>query len=181
MLKVISLMGAPGTGKSTLAHGLFYFIRCQFPYIRAEFVSEYAKEMVWRREPFLSQSYISGNQFNRVKILEDKVDLVVNECAILNGLFYRETWDHFGMKDALWGLHDNSDNYIVHTGPLPKQFEEAGRNKGYEESLEIYKEGIALAAGMSSSRDTLLDEFTLASTVLNKIIENGFLDGLIRK
>ena len=178
MLKVISLMGAPGTGKSTLAHGLFYFIRSQFPYIRAEFVSEFAKELMWTYQPFVSQTYITGNQFNRMKILEGKVDLVISESCLLNGLLYEESWDYKHMRNTIWDLYGQFDNLIVYTGPPPKDYESTGRHQGYEESLKIYNEGLQLAVDLGGS--VILENFDYPERVMLRVAETGFLQGLIR-
>jgi hypothetical protein len=174
-------MGAPGTGKSTLAHGLFYLIRSQFPYIKTEFVSEFAKDMVWRGEPFLSQGYITSNQFYRMRILQGKVDLVVSDSCLLNGLLYKGTWDNNYIEDLILGLHSHFDNYVIHTGPPPKEYESSGRIQEYEESMEIHRNGIEELRPMSSKMKTILPHFQSAESVLASVIDNGFLDKLLGK
>lgn len=58
---VINLMGAPGTGKSTIASELFS--KMKWLGYDVELVSEYAKELVWeeRSETFKNELYLLNN------------------------------------------------------------------------------------------------------------------------
>ena len=61
-MKIINLIGAPGSGKSTTAAGIFYNLKMKG--IKCELLTEYAKDRVWE-ENFMAlndQLYIFAKQ-----------------------------------------------------------------------------------------------------------------------
>ena len=88
MTKIINLYGGPGTGKSTHAAGLFY--RMKQKSINCEYVQEYAKDKTWEDNAFTlkCQPYITAKQIFRQHRLLGKVDYIITDSPILNGLVY---------------------------------------------------------------------------------------------
>lgn len=87
-MKVVNIFGGPGTGKSTAAAGLFYFMKLKS--YEVELVQEYAKYLVWaeRVNMFKDQAYIFAKQNNKLDILQGKVDWCITDSPLLMGLAY---------------------------------------------------------------------------------------------
>lgn len=87
--KVIALLGGPGVGKSTIATGLFSALKQQK--INCEYVSEYAKDIVWEGTNKLleNQIHVFSEQFRRQFRLLNKVDYIVTDSPlILNSIYF---------------------------------------------------------------------------------------------
>ena len=85
---VINLIGGPGAGKSTFAHGLMYELKVSG--IECEFAAEYAKDVFFEENPkkLDNQIYIFGKQLQRLKRLEGKVDIIVTDAPLLHSIYY---------------------------------------------------------------------------------------------
>lgn len=86
-MKIINLLGAPGSGKSTTALGLTYFLKMKG--CNVEYVGEYAKDLVFKKD-FLEledQFNIFAQQNNRFKILKE-VDLIVTDSPLIFTAMY---------------------------------------------------------------------------------------------
>jgi hypothetical protein len=85
---VINLFAGPGAGKSTTAAGVFALLKMHG--IRAELVTEYAKDIVWEgiHNRLNFQEYIFAQQLHRVKRLLGQVDVIVTDSPILLSLHY---------------------------------------------------------------------------------------------
>ena len=91
MTKVICLCGGPGVGKSTVATGLFSALKQRK--VSCEYVSEYAKEVVWEGTHKLleNQIHIFAEQFRRQFRLLGKVDYIVTDSPlILSSVYFRD-------------------------------------------------------------------------------------------
>ena len=85
---VINLMGAPGTGKSTIASELFS--KMKWLGYDVELVSEYAKELVWeeRNETFKNELYLFAKQHHRMFRLNNKVKYIITDRPLILSIFY---------------------------------------------------------------------------------------------
>jgi len=86
---VVNLFGGPGVGKSTNATGLFYEMKKR--YINGEYVSEYAKWMVWEKRTNIlaDQVYILAKQNRLLEQLQGHgVDYAVTDSPLPTGLLY---------------------------------------------------------------------------------------------
>lgn len=85
---VVNLWGAPSSGKTTLAAGLFYHLKRLG--INAELALEYPKELVWegRQHQLGDQIMIFAEQRRRIERAAQNCDIVVCDCPILMGASY---------------------------------------------------------------------------------------------
>jgi len=88
--KIINIHGGPGTGKSTIATGLFSAMKQKG--INCELATEYAKEITWEETQILLQNQIHlfAEQFRRQYRLLDKVDYVICDSPLLLNAIYFE-------------------------------------------------------------------------------------------
>ena len=88
LVKVINIFGGPGAGKSTTASGLFYEMKKHW--IGAEYVQEFAKELVWSDSAHMlsEQNYIFAEQEHRLNRLRGKVAVAVADSPLLLSSFY---------------------------------------------------------------------------------------------
>lgn len=88
MTTVINLFGAPGTGKSTLAAGLFYHLKIKG--LNVELASEYIKDKFYEEAPYpyKDQLYTFAKQNKKIRQLYDKVDYIVCDSPLLQGIVY---------------------------------------------------------------------------------------------
>jgi|SRR5271157_460874 len=138
-MKVINLFGGPGSGKSTIAAGLFYEMKLLHKNV--ELVTEYAKDLVYS-ETFhalkKNQQFIFAEQNRRQKILKDKVDWAITDSPLLLSHVYGDLDDvtteaFFALVSETFQSYDNVSFYIKR----PEQFSEIGRAHNLSQSEEI--------------------------------------------
>lgn len=86
---IVNLFAGPGAGKSTMAAGVFAELKWNG--VNAELVTEFAKELVWegRFDALSNQSYVFGEQLQRVSRLIGNVDVIVTDSPILLSIIYK--------------------------------------------------------------------------------------------
>ena len=91
MTVVINLFGAPGSGKSTIASGLFFHMKMGG--LNVEMAPEYIKSKVFEENPypFKDQLYVFAKQNKRLRELCDKVDYIITDSPLLMSLVYNST------------------------------------------------------------------------------------------
>jgi hypothetical protein len=142
-LKVINLFGAPGVGKSTVAAGLFYFMKMSG--ISVEHVTEYAKYLVLTnrvKQLEDEQLYLLAKQHHKQHILRGKYEWAITDSPLLLCAYYApkdETPEIFGQ--TVHAYNNMFENYNVFlTRGLEKEdttFETQGRLQNKEESYKI--------------------------------------------
>lgn len=87
---IVSLCGQPGVGKST--GSAYVFSKLKMAGVNAELVTEFAKDKVWERneKALKNQAYVFGQQYYRLSVLEDEVDVVVTDSPLILGVLYNQ-------------------------------------------------------------------------------------------
>lgn len=139
-MKIINLFGGPGVGKSSTAYMLAGYMKWKG--LQAELVTEYAKDIVWKEayNSLNNQIYVTAQQYNRLFILKNKVDYVVNDSPILLGLVYGKDEDPgvTNFKKALLDIHNSQDTLNVVLTRM-KEYNPIGRVQSEEDACELDK------------------------------------------
>ncbi|GAG71148.1 unnamed protein product [marine sediment metagenome] len=131
---IINLFGGPGTGKSTIASGIFCLLKLHG--VNTEYVTEFPKDLTWEEsyKTLLDQYYITTSQHHRVWRLIGKVDIIVTDAPFLLGLVYEETNNYFKQSVLKIFNNYNNINYLLN-GDV--KYMESGRNQTKQEAQEI--------------------------------------------
>jgi len=146
-MRVINLFGGPGSGKSTTAAGLFYFMKLR--HLNVELVTEYAKDLLWSdrlTNMQEQQEYIFAKQNYRLHRLRDKVDYVVTDSPLLLSYVYsKANHEHQSVPD--WPAYDTFLKFVVTSFNTydncnillhrPDTFQQAGRDRDEKQSKDI--------------------------------------------
>ncbi len=140
---VINAYGGPGAGKSTAALDIVSSLKKRG--IVAEYVSEYAKELVWEGNTELlngtseNQHILLQEQYNRQKRLIGKCDIIVTDSPlILNINYNKELTSEY--RDEVVSLYNEFNNFEFVIKRDESQYEEAGRLQTLDEAKILDKE-----------------------------------------
>lgn len=118
----ISVIGAPGAGKSTVAHGIMYQFK-RVP-LSVEMASEFAKDEVYEnhlQEIVDDQLYIMGEQNRRVARCIGKVDYIITDSPLPICSVHT---DSPLLKEVAFSTFEKTENYII--------FIKRGKNVKYD-------------------------------------------------
>lgn len=109
MTKVINLYGAPGSGKSTIATGLFYHIKMAG--LNVELACEYVKSKLFEENTYVfkDQLYCFAKQQKKLRELDGKVDFIITDSPLLMSLIYNQTEVPL-FNDLVVQYYNNYDN-----------------------------------------------------------------------
>ena len=142
---VVNLFAGPGAGKTTCAWAIASELKKRN--IETEYVSEYAKELVWDTDLTLldgtlpHQKILFQEQKHRIDRLIGKVDVIVTDSPTILGLMYVDkskcsvneylTFEQEAITDY---KRYNNFNLFINRG---KEFQQAGRIHNLEQSKKI--------------------------------------------
>lgn len=136
---VVNLFGGPGTGKSTYATRLFSDLKVAG--VNAEYVSEYAKDIVWGKEfaKLDDQLYILAKQNRKLHRLQGQVDVAVSDSPLLLGLHYAPPYylgsTYTALTKELFATYQNLNIFL--TRDPAKKYNASGRMQTEEEAKKI--------------------------------------------
>jgi hypothetical protein len=134
---VINLFAGPGVGKSTIAAGIFYELKCKG--ISCELSGEVAKDKVWENntEALLDQPYIFGKQQHRIRRLYGKVDYIIADSPILLSIAYSHE-DSKNFNDYIIEQHNKYKciNFYIERNLYKEGYEQIGRVQSLSESTQ---------------------------------------------
>lgn len=167
---VINLYGDPGTGKSTIAAGLFYNLK-MLGY-RVEYVTEFAKEIVYDNayKVLDDQIYLFGEQQHRLKRCMAENEIIIMDSPLLLSVVYDKSSD-LKLRDLViseYGKYNNVDIFL--SREMVSEYSNNGR-------LEDQHQAKLLDEKIYSLLNELMIEFMLVKTdksavevILNRIM-----------
>ena len=117
---VVNLFGAPSSGKSTIASGLFEKLKVHG--LRCEISMEYAKRLIRhdREKELLNQSYVTNKQYHKLFMMKlaGDVDVVVTDAPIPIGLAYAPEAYPRWYSEMVWDFYNQNHNvnYFINRG-----------------------------------------------------------------
>lgn len=131
---VVNLYGGPGSGKSTVASGIFFILKLNN--LNVELATEFAKDLVWeeRAMTLTDQQYVWAKQRHKLQRIMGKVDLVISDSPLLLSTIYGETDKYF--KEYI--VEDNKrfkqlNYFLIRTKP----YNPSGRMQTEEEARKL--------------------------------------------
>lgn len=131
----VNLFAGPGSGKSTMAAGLFYKLKSAG--VNCELPGEYAKDLAWSGEniKIADQIYVFAKQQRRVLILNDKVDVIICDSPTILGLAYMPSYYPDCFRDLVKWQFDQYNNWNIFID-RKKAFNPKGRFHTEEQSIQ---------------------------------------------
>ena len=145
----LAVLGAPGSGKSTLTAGLLYFSKLFF--FKGDAIPEVAKWHYYRGVDFKNLKY-EYEKFNEQKELEDiypkDLEILICEAPLIISAIYASFYrgnDHQIAKDMFELAKNNKDRYshFLVSRKLVK-FENFGRNETEEQAEKIHQKTLEI-------------------------------------
>lgn len=135
----VNLLAGPGSGKSTIAAGLFHELKMKS--FECELVTEFAKYLTWE-ENFTAlehQYYVTAKQMHREYVVHGKVDVLITDSPTIIGLLY--------YKEPNVEIKTHFENFVVSSFKSKrnlnfflerkKKYNPNGRNQTEEEAIKI--------------------------------------------
>ena len=140
MTKIISLVAGPGAGKSTTAAGIFHHMKVKQDF-KVELVTEAIKDAVYddNRGMINDQFLLSATQNHLLHRLIGKVDFVISDACLLNGVVYNRFFGTPSKLDSvLVDLFQEYDNTVIML-PRKEKYEAYGRMQTEAEAKQLDK------------------------------------------
>ena len=171
----IAIIGPPGSGKTTLAAGLFYKLKKINK--KVEFVPELIKYRVYKNEDFSKPGFDIANTLEQqafeLAFDSEKFDYLICEAPLCNGYFYSSFYKKEDESVILKKIAEqNINNYdiiLVHGHITGLDYVSFGRKETKEESvklgdfikqkfLELNFKGITLSTNQNSKIYEIIDK-----------------------
>lgn len=137
----VNFVGGPCSGKSTISAALFAAIKLKQEY-SCELVTEAVKDFVYssNTEALNDQLLITATQNHLLRKLKGKVQVVVTDAALFNGIIYNKFYgaDPSTIDTLALECFHNYNNYVVLLPRKPK-YDTYGRSQSEEEAKQIDK------------------------------------------
>jgi hypothetical protein len=144
--KVVNFVSGAGAGKSLMA--AMTFAELKMRHIKAEYVQEYAKTLVWQKrfEDLDNQYQVSMEQYRMIKAVDGAVDYIVCDSGLIIGVFYNRyhktnVCDVQKTEQMLLNKMTEFDNIYIFLERNPEfPFEQEGRIQDEQEAKLIDKQ-----------------------------------------
>lgn len=144
--KVVNFVSGAGAGKSLMS--AMTFAELKMRHIKAEYVQEYAKTLVWQKKFFElnNQHQVSTEQYRMIKSVDGAVDYIVCDSGLIIGVFYNRyhktnVCDVQKTEQMLLNKMTEFDNIYIFLERNPEfPFEQEGRMQDEQEAKLIDKQ-----------------------------------------
>lgn len=148
MKKVINLFGGPGIGKSVMSARLYADIATSEGYPCCEYVSEYAKELVWqgRQSELSDQIKVTKEQIKKMAPIYT-CDYVITDSPVLLGAAYASKTDAIKVALLIRDFHETLKGHKVINIFLKRErvnYEQRGRNETLDAAINKDNEILSL-------------------------------------
>jgi hypothetical protein len=161
---IINLFGGPGCGKSSMCASIFSYLK--WNNIDCEMALEYAKDCVWTNTESLlkNQTYIFGQQHNRIFHLIGKVPIIITDSPLLLSILY-DNDNNLALQALALSefLKLNNKNYFL------------VRRKTYNPNGRLQTE--SEAKQLDTKLKMLLDRYNIAFSEVEGVPENAEIIG----
>lgn len=168
---VINAFGGPGAGKTTACLDITSMLKKRG--FVAEYVQEYAKELVWDKNFEMldgsekNQKIILAEQQKRMDKLMGKVDFIVTDAPLLLNTIYLNSPDKTAYTKEILDRFNKYDNFCFVVERNTAVFEQEGRIQNLEQSIEKDNDITKLL------KDNNIYFKTYNHESLNKVAENA--------
>lgn len=134
---VVSLLGSPGSGKSTCASWLFVNLRLKG--LKCELVGEFAKDLFWdESNAWKDQLYVFANQWRMVDKVLRKTDVVVTDSPPILSLFYNRPHSKAFVELVEERCRQHPSRYFLLKRSVP--YDQNGRRESEKQADEIHSQ-----------------------------------------
>lgn len=134
-LKCINFLGGPGCGKSTIAAGLFYYMKLN--HYNVELVTEFAKDKVYEGHLgcLEDQIYIFGKQQRRINRLVNQVEYAITDSPLILSILYGKNCKNSFKQLVIEEFNEyNNINFFLKRS---KKYSEIGRVQNENEAKDL--------------------------------------------
>ena len=151
MSLIVNVFAGPGTGKSTLAAGVYTELKLAG--INAEMAREYVKSWAWEGRqigPF-DQIYFMGKQARTETMLYRKASVIITDCPLLLGVVYAERYSDPRIAKAVEDMamavyrvaEDSGHRYFNIMLSREKKYVQDGRYESEDQAREVDRLALA--------------------------------------
>lgn len=145
-MKKIAIIGSPGSGKSTIASGIFYFLKKEG--FRCELVPELIKYKVYQGMKFTDDGFDILNTLEQKELEENigkapNLEYLICEAPLCNGFFYASFYSKDAeiavLKRIAEKMIQSYDLFIFVEHEDSDEYETFGRKEDQKTSLKLEK------------------------------------------
>jgi hypothetical protein len=165
---LVNIWGGPCTGKSSTAYLATAILKtCG---VNCELVTEFAKDLVWqnRLSSLQNCSYVFGTQFERIRQLEDKVDVVITDSPLELVLLYTPPDYPVEFREYVKKICSNQERLdFLMCKTLP--FSAVGRTQNEAEAIELQSKVRGLMDELEIEYTKAVDPEKAATLIIHKL------------
>ncbi len=140
--KIINIIGGPGCDKSLFSSAIILNLNLRNKSV--EQIPDYAKTLVWQKnfDALKNQYQVAQRQFEMLDLLDGQVQYLVTECALMQVLYYNETYtenicDVAKTRQQILSWYNKHDNINILVERGDKKYVQTGRFQNEEDARKI--------------------------------------------
>jgi hypothetical protein len=140
--KIINIIGGPGCDKSLFSSAIILNLNLRNKSV--EQIPDYAKALVWQKnfDALKNQYQVAQRQFEMLDLLDGQVQYLVTECALMQVLYYNDTYtenicDIAKTHHQILSWYNRHDNINILVERGDKKYVQTGRFQNEEEARNI--------------------------------------------